>query len=91
MNIQSPGRFSLRHSHFFEEFFIIGVDKEELKQVREDQTILQPQTLYIHNSDNEEDCERRRVVKDFCFPEGIEVKLLQKSDSFSQAQKILFS
>ena len=27
----------------------------------------------------EEDCERRRVVKDFCFPDGIEVKLLKNS------------
>ena len=76
MHMSSPERFSLRHSHFFEEFFIIGVDKEELKEVKDDRAILQPSTLYIHNSDNEEECERRRVVKDFCFPEGIEIKLL---------------
>jgi len=27
----------------------------------------------------DEECERRRVVKDFCFPDGIEVKLLKNS------------
>jgi len=27
----------------------------------------------------EEECERRRVVKDFCFPDGIEVKMLKNS------------
>ena len=32
-----------------------------------------------------EDDERRRVVKDFCFPDGIEVKELKKNDSMSEA------
>lgn len=30
----------------------------------------------MHTQSAEEDCERRKVVKDFCFPDGIEVKQL---------------
>lgn len=44
----------------------------------------------------DEECERRRVVKDFCFPDGIEVKQLKNSGETmskiaSKTQKILYS
>jgi hypothetical protein len=26
----------------------------------------------------QQECERRRVVKDFCFPDGIELKLIKE-------------
>lgn len=50
--------------------------------------------MYVN--ENDKDCERRRVVKDFCFPDGVEVKLMKKkgerlSDRELQAfQKILY-
>lgn len=37
-----------------------------------------PKTLYMYNDDsNSTKCERKRVVKDFCFPDGIELTLLK--------------
>lgn len=45
----------------------------------------------MHIQGKNEDCERRRVIKDFCFPDGIEVKQLKKSETLNQAQKILYS
>jgi hypothetical protein len=30
MTVNSPSKMSVRHSHFFEEFFIIGIDKNEI-------------------------------------------------------------
>lgn len=37
----------------------------------------------MHCDQNFEECERRKVVKDFCFPDGVEIKELKKSDSLS--------
>ena len=45
----------------------------------------------MHIKNKNEDCERRRVIKDFCFPDGIEVKQLKKSETLSTAQKILYA
>jgi hypothetical protein len=38
----------------------------------------------------QQECERRRVVKDFCFPDGIELKLIKDSgeESFSVKDSI---
>jgi hypothetical protein len=37
-----------------------------------------PKTLYMYNNEtNEEACERKRVIKDFCFPDGIEMTMLK--------------
>jgi len=32
--------------------------------------------MYVNESEHY--CERRRVVKDFCFPDGVEVKLMKR-------------
>ena len=70
-----------RHCPMFEEFFIIGVDKEDILAEKTwgktDRKRFNPKNLYMHikgNATGDEECERRRVVKDFCFPDGIEVK-----------------
>jgi hypothetical protein len=41
-----------------------------------------PKTLFMYNQQKNEEsgsgfCERRRVVKDFCFPDGIELSLIK--------------
>ena len=101
---ESPSRISQR-PRIFEEFFIIGVDRTDLESVGGitvnrkndwDRHYLQPKTLYMYNGEDGDNCERRRVVKDFCFPDGIEVKQLKKAGESKQgivdkAQKILYS
>lgn len=84
----SPSRISRKFNHLFEEFFIIGVDKDELTKLdwrKTDTHRVSPETQYLHIADKKDDCDRRRVVKDFCFPDGIEVKKLNKSSSLNQA------
>lgn len=58
----------------FDEFFIIGVDTDEI-QDQKGKFFANPKTLYLHLK--QEECERRRVVKDFCFPDGIELRLIK--------------
>ena len=65
----------------FEELFIIGAEKEDLKSLdwsKSRQHLVGPKTLYMHNNQKGKEDERRRVVKDFCFPDGIAVKLIKK-------------
>lgn len=41
---------------------------------------MNPKTLYMYNNDlNDTNSERKRVVKDFCFPDGIEMTLLKSN------------
>ncbi len=72
----------------FEEFFIIGVDKNNVTDADLiDMRPLPPKNLYMYNQDIETTtCQRRAVVKDFCFPNGVEIKNLKKS----RAKKILY-
>ena len=47
----SPGRFSMRHSRFFEEFFIIGIHAFQVtpeQYARE--APLEPETLYMYKN-----------------------------------------
>lgn len=37
------------------------------------------------------DFERRKVVKDFCFPEGIKIRKLEMPKHVSKAYKVLYS
>jgi hypothetical protein len=72
---------SRRYTHLFEEFFVIGANKDDISKLnwsKIDAHKLNPETLYLHNWEKDSDCDRRRVVKDFCFPDGIEVKKLKK-------------
>ena len=79
-------------TNIFEEFFIIGVDQQDLSKQdwnNSDKHFLAPKTLYMHiNSQVKEDAETRRVVKDFCFPDGIEVSLIKKANQRPQDMKI---
>ena len=77
----------------FEEFFIIGVNKESVLSSNAEQqgTYLDPQVLlqwpnYPHFSE----CPRRKVVKDFCFPKGIFVKPLKLTGSRSELNKLIY-
>ena len=40
---------------------------------------VQPTLLYSHVKKGEaaEDCERRKVIKDFCFPSGVEMRAIR--------------
>ena len=97
------------YHHFFEEFFIVGINPQDIlehgKESWKQQEIkrFNPQTLYTHISPlhnhghspnnnaiqtlekQEEENERINVVKDFCFPDGVEVRKLKKSNSLSHA------
>ena len=68
---EGPGR-----KPFFDEFFIIGVSPETISMVNERRTHLRPETLWSYPGVLRNNCERRRSVKDFCFPNGVGVKEL---------------
>mmetsp|Transcript_21382 Transcript_21382/g.20538 ORF Transcript_21382/g.20538 Transcript_21382/m.20538 type:complete len:130 (+) Transcript_21382:2222-2611(+) len=82
----SQSRVSQKKMHLFEEFFIIGIDRQDLIGPNiKDTKRLNPKTLYMHTGNRGGECERRKVVKDFCFPEGIQVRQLSKSHTHSHA------
>ncbi len=69
---EAPNVLSPRsQTHLFEEFFIIGLDQDHLKQIS-GMGMTKPDTLHMFVGELESgDYERRKVVKDFCFPDGI--------------------
>lgn len=72
----------------FEEFFIIGVDQNDVNEIdwtKSTSQYVTPKTLYMYSNQSEEVCERRRVVKDFCFPDGVEVrKVKSKGETLNE-------
>lgn len=69
----------------FKEFLIVGVSDLTARELREAegssfiQCQAQPTLFYSHikKLNEAEECERRKVVKDFCFPDGIELKAVK--------------
>ena len=57
---------------FFSEFLIIGAsqDEERREELRLENDRMLPETLFMCPGENPK-CERRNVIKDFCFPCGI--------------------
>ena len=73
----------------FKEFFVVGVNAYEIHEARRAQREsrrsftspdaplrVSPTTIYTHIKQGiqAETCERRKVVKDFCFPDGVQVQ-----------------
>ena len=82
-----------KNKHLIEDFFIIGMDKENEIENLERQYLnkspnkifLPSQVLYMHS--NNKDCQRRNVVKDFCFPNENSMQLtLEKLSSKDEVQ-----
>jgi len=70
----------------FTEFFIIGVDQNKLTQADlENEIPIEPKNLFLL-IDNSGNCQRRQVVKDFCFPNGVQLRKLKRK----RANKILY-
>ncbi len=71
----------------FTEFFIIGADQSKLTQSDlENEIPVEPSNLFLL-IDNTNTCERRLVAKDFCFPNGVQLRKLK----MNRAHKILYS
>ena len=50
-----------------EDFMIIGASKQEFAELQPQKDVSLPaKMLYCHSGND--DCQRRKVVKDFCFP-----------------------
>eukprot|EP00347_Sterkiella_histriomuscorum_P007569 403348413 len=64
----------MRSQHYYEEFQMIGIDQESLDSVEDQINRLVPKNLFNYPLQLKEDLilnERARVVKDFCFPNGV--------------------
>ena len=88
----------------FEEFFIVGVEQKVLEVTSEsmqrDTTYVIPEILFQYPNLPEHKnwfvclvniSERRKAVKDFCFPEGGKLTELKKTDSMSEALRQIIS
>ena len=67
-----------KSQRYFEQFFIVGIDSASLEEVEKDACKIVPQNLFRYPSldGGDEVSERAKVVKDFCFPNGVLVKKL---------------
>lgn len=77
-----------KRNSIFSEFFIIGIDPSSiLKQDLDNEVPVEPKTLYMFKDNiKTSTCQRRQVVKDFCFPNGVQIRTLKKK----RAHKILY-
>lgn len=67
----------------FTEFFIVGVDQNKLTQADlENEIPIEPKNLFLL-IDNTGNCERRQVVKDFCFPNGVQLRKLKRKRAYN--------
>ena len=83
--------FGAARKPFFDEFFIIGVEKESLDGVVKGGAFVQPETLWSYPGVLKEHCERRKSVKDFCFPNGIRARELDFKKHTEQINKVLYA
>jgi len=58
------------NKNLIEDFFVIGCDTNEIPTYKRGQNPevinMKSKVLYMHT--NQKDCQRRTVIKDFCFP-----------------------
>jgi hypothetical protein len=74
----------VKYPSFFEEFYIVGVDKLHLAAFNKPFEIVRPTLLYNYPN-NIENKQRNEVIKDFCFPMGVtteEVNLSKPGEDF---------
>ncbi|CAI2379235.1 unnamed protein product [Moneuplotes crassus] len=68
----------LKNPKFMAEFYIVGVDEMTLMSLNSRYEIVRPCLLYNYPN-SEEHSERHKIIKDFCFPVGIEVERVDLS------------
>lgn len=69
----------------FEEFFIVGPSlTQDLDD--KDYSVVEPQNYYVHVQ--QDLCDKRQVVKDFCFTNGVKVSAIKSIEELSE---ILYS
>jgi hypothetical protein len=90
--INELGNYNAKYRHFFEEFYVIGVDSLTLESLNQSKVILRP-SLLKNYPNKAEHKERHDVIKDFCFPTGIPVEEIDLSspDQEQKINEILFS
>ena len=72
------GNYNKKYASFFEEFYIVGVDKLNLSAINNEIDVIRPSLLYKHTMGTfhkDRDC----VIKDFWFPSGIQVQEINLS------------
>ena len=86
-----------KNKNLIEDFFVIGVDREydlprleTQYQHKSPDTIYAPsKVLYIHSG--KEQCQRRNVVKDFCYPNESSMQvILEKLKEKESVEEILY-
>lgn len=95
--------YRMKSQRYFEQFLIVGVDQESLSKIQGEEEFnrVAPKTLY-QNPDlqlqNKEARailnERSKVVKDFCFPDGVYARKLNydpdiRTDENTEAYEII--
>lgn len=85
-------QFLGKNSNLIEDFFIIGIDESDIQlQGRQatnpDFIPAQSKVLYMYS--DRQDCQRRNVVKDFCYPDGSLI-FLEKLKSQQDFHHILY-
>lgn len=82
MGIQSKnedvGNYNKKYEKFFEEFYIVGVDKMALGCLGKQFEVVRPKLLYNYPN-NKEHSEKHNIIKDFCFSTGVPVQELDLS------------
>lgn len=58
------GNYNKKYERFFEEFYIVGVDKNVLDTLNNQDNIVRP-TLLFHYPNRKEHHERHNIIKDF--------------------------
>lgn len=72
--INELSNYNTKYTNFFEEFYIIGVDKLTISSLNTNKIVLRPSLLWNYPN-RPEHKQRHDVIKDFCFPTGIEVEV----------------
>ena len=72
--VNDLGNYNTKYDNFLEEFYIIGVDSLTLSSLNTEKVVLRP-SLLTNYPNRPEHKQRHDVIKDFCFPTGIEVEV----------------
>ena len=75
---QSQGQSRQQSRSVYKEFLIVGVSDESASDAvatAQSPSFAQPSLFYSHILQGAafEECDRRKVIKDFCFPDGVEI------------------
>lgn len=90
--VNELGNYNTKYSRFFEEFYIVGVDQLSLGSLNSNKRVSLRPSLIFNYPGREEHKERHDVIKDFWFPNGIEVSKINlwNGDQESEINEVLF-